>query len=307
MVRKSKGVGLATVLMVGLLGNVPAAAALDLQGTRSTAMGGTLRAAPSSETALLLNPAGMSLSRAYVLSGLYQYRASDAASFVNASVVDSATKKLAAGLYYSFVYASPSRTLYNVPGGSFTLEETLKTHEAGLALSYPLASMLHLGVGVKYVNVAVEQPEGTPETAADDGASGVSMDMGAILVPFPSLHLAVTYSNAIPLDHETYPRLLGMGISYGLGTRLLAEFDTVLDFDRGDGVKASYHGGGEFVLAQRYGVRAGAMHDTLRDATYVTCGLGVLAQKVALDFALRQMVDGGAETMVAFSVRFFVQ
>jgi hypothetical protein len=270
-------------------------------------MGGTLRASPTGESALLLNPAGMSLTRSYILSALYQFRASDTGSLVNVSVVDSATKRIAAGLYYSFVYSSPSQTLGLPDGTTFSMEETLMTHEAGLAVSYPLGDILHLGITSKYISVGVEQPDETPDGAVDDGDSGVTMDIGLIVKIMPTLNLGVVYRNAIPMDHPTYPRLLGMGVSYALGTRLLAEFDVQLDFDRAEEVKPSYHGGAELFLATRYALRGGVMHDTLREATYATGGLGLVTKKLGLDFGLRQMVEGGAETLVAFSVRLFVQ
>jgi hypothetical protein len=284
-----------------------AAAAQDLQGSRSIAMGGTLRAAPSGDAALLLNPAGMTLHKAYVVNALYQYRVSDAGNLVNVSVVDSATKRIAAGLFYSFMHATPSRTLAMPGKTTFSLEETLSGHETGLALSYPLANLIHLGMTGKYVKVSVEQPEETPAEVQDDGDSGFTMDFGAVLKPLPSLNLGVVYTNAIPIEHTAYSRQLGMGIAYAVGTKFLAEFDAVLDFDRAEELKASYHGGAELFLGTSYAIRGGAMHDTIREATYVTGGLGVVAKKIALDFGLRQMVDGGAETMVAFSVRLFLQ
>ena len=296
-----------TCLLTASVIGPPAAAAQDILGPRSVGMGGTLRAAPSGETALLLNPAGMTLRKSYVVNALYQYRASDAGSLVNVSVVDSATKAIAADLFYSFMHASPRRAL-TMPGNKiFSLEETISGHESGLALAYPLANLVHLGLTGKYVRISVEQPEDTPEAVQNDGDSGFTMDFGVVVRPLPSINLAATFVNAIPIDDPAYTRQLGLGVSYAMGSRLLAEFDAVLDFDRGDEVKASYHGGAELFMGNFYALRGGAMHDTFRDATYVTGGLGVVAKKLALDFGLRQMVDGGAETMIAFSARVFLQ
>lgn len=283
-------------------------ATTDLWGTRSMGMGGTLRAVPIGESALFLNPAGMSLTQAYVVGALYQYRFSDSGHQVTAAVVDSATKRIAAGLYYSYGNFSPSRTLYNLPNKTtFDLAETIQSHEAGLALSYPLMDVLHLGVTTKYVNVDVEQPEKTPDSLHDGGASTVTLDVGLVLRVLSVISIGAAFVNAIPVDHETFPKQLGMGAAYAMGSRLLVEFDAVLDFDRGDGVKASYHGGAELFLGERFAVRGGAMHDTWREATYATGGLGLVTSKIALDFGLRQMVDGGAETLLAFSARLFVQ
>jgi hypothetical protein len=309
MVRRSPSF-VATLLAVTLIlsvAGVPAAAAQDLLGSRAVAMGGALRAAPSGETAVLLNPAGLTLNKNYILHGSYSYRGSDSASILTASVVDSVTKKLAAGLYYAYIHASPSRTLPIKGGKVFTLEETIDTHEAGLALAYPLGQILHLGVTTKYVNLTREQPEDTPEAALADGANGVTMDIGVILRVIPQLNLAATFHNAIPIDHESYARSLGLGVSYAFGTMFLAEFNTVLDFDRAEEIKPSYHGGLELFLGGKYALRGGVMHDTFREATYASGGVGFMTNKIGLDFGLRQMVDGGAETLIAFSVRLFVQ
>jgi hypothetical protein len=291
---------------LGLLLGSQAAAAQDLVGSRSLAMGGTLRAAPSADAAVLLNPAGMSLGKSYHVNGLYEYRASDAASLAHVSVVDSFTARVAAGLFYSFAHATPTVSLPVCGGQVFSLAETFNTHEAGLALAYPLAQMFHIGLTGKYVYQSVEQPEGTPEAAKREGISGFTMDVGGIFRPMPALHLAVTGQNLVGLSSVFYPRLLGLGVSYALGTRLLAEFDSVLNFSTDEKVKASYHVGGELFLAGAYALRAGYMYDSLRVANYVSGGLGLVSKKIALDFGLRQMVSGGAETTVAFSLRLFL-
>ncbi len=269
-------------------------------------MGGTLRASPSADSALLLNPAGMSLARSYAISGLYEFRASDTASLTNISVVDSVTSRVAAGLFYSYGHASPSRTIPLGGGQTFALNETVNIHEAGLALSYPLFNMLHLGVTTKYVRQSVDQPEGTPAELAAPTESGVTLDVGAILRPIPALSLGAVGYNLIPIDGSAYPREVGFGISYALGGVFLAEFDAVLNRNGADSVKASYHGGGELFLANTYAFRGGAMYDTLRQATYVSGGLGLVSSKVGLDFGLRQMVDGGAETLIALALKLFV-
>ena len=303
--QKFRGLTLGLGAFVMLFGS-SATAEQDLVGSRSLAMGGGLRAAPSSEAAVLLNPAGMSLSRAFQLNGLYQYRGSDSANMVNVSIVDSITAAVAAGLYYSYIHTTPQQTLDLGNDQTFDLKETRTTHEVGLALSYPMGSAFHLGLTTKYVRQAVEQPEGTPAEAKSEGVQGLTLDVGGILQPLSFLNLAVTGHNLIPVDSKIYPRLLGMGASFSLGTTFVAAFDTVLNFTSAEKIKPSFHGGGELFLANAYALRGGAMHDTLRKATYATVGLGLVSSKAGLEFGLRQMVDGGSETMLAFSLRLSV-
>ena len=301
-----RGAILATVLLLALWA-APAGAALDLLGTRGIAMGGALRASPSGESAVLLNPAGMTLTRSYVINALYEFRVSDSASLLNASVVDSLTSRVAAGLYYSFSHATPSRVLSLGGGKVFELEETRMTHEAGLAMSYPVGTYLHLGVSTRYVNISVEQPDNTPkEAVVEDDINSVTGDIGGIITPLEGLRIAVVGYNLIPVEGTEFLTLLGLGISYTFGSRFLAEFDTVLDFTREETAAASYHGGLELFLGQNVALRGGFMHDTVREASYASGGLGFISRKMGVDFGLRQMVDGGAETLLAFSIRLFM-
>ena len=304
--KRCSGVLLGAALAM-ILAPAPVLAALDLQGTRSIAMGGALRASPTGESAILLNPAGMSLLRNYIVSGLYQFRVSDEASLVNAAVVDSATNRIAAGLFYSFSHANPTRTLALAGGGAFALEDTIMTHEAGIALAYPFGTYLHIGLITRYVNISVEQLENTPPEAQLEDIDTVTMDVGAIVCPFDSLRIAVVGYNVIPVEGYAFPIQLGLGISYAFGSKFLAEFDTVLDFSREETVAASYHGGVELFVASLVALRAGFQHDTVREASYASGGVGFITKKVGVDLAVRQMVDGGAETLLAVSIRMFVQ
>jgi hypothetical protein len=291
-------------LTLGIVGG-QSAAAQDLQGTRSLSMGGSLRAAPSGDAAVLLNPAGMSLFRTYSINAGYMYRVADKGNLLNVSIVDSATKALAAGLSYTYGHASPETTLAIGGGKTFDLNETSNTHEAAFALSYPLASIFHLGLTAKYVYHSIEQPEGTPEEARKGTTSGFTLDAGGLLSITKGFNLAAVGYNLIPVDNVLYPRALGLGVSYAFGTTFLAEFDSVLSFYE-QGMKPSFHGGGELFLGQSYAVRAGAMHDMARESTYVTAGLGLIASKIALDVGMRQMVKGGAETAIGVSIRAFL-
>jgi hypothetical protein len=191
-------------------------------------------------------------------------------------------------------------------GPAVAVTNTFNTHEGGLALSYPIGQMFYLGVTSKYVYQSVDQPDETPEAAQLEDANGFTMDVGAIFRPIPSINLAVTGHNLIGLDKFTYPRLLGLGVSYALGTRLLAEFDSVLNFSTAEELKASYHVGAELFLGNAYALRAGYLYDSLREANYVSGGLGLVSKKIGLDFGFRQMVSGGADTTIAFSVKLFL-
>jgi hypothetical protein len=303
--------GLALALVI-TAGSGRSAAARDLIGTRATGMGGALRAAALGSSSVLLNPAGMSLARMYVINTLYQWRGSDGASQLSASVVDSATsRKIAAGLFYNFSHASPEYTLGG-PNGPIGLEQTTNTHEIGAALSMPLGQYLVIGVSGRYINHGASLNDGAPEGIELPDISTFTMDVGGVIRLGSSFNIAVVGYNLIPVDDTfsaLFPQSLGLGVSYTLGTMFLAEFDTVFDFtsDKTKDVTASFHGGLEVFLGKRYVMRGGAMHSQYRDATYVSAGMGLVTKRLGIDASLRQMVDGGTETMLAFALRLFVQ
>lgn len=319
----------AVVVALLVLVSAPAEAALDLQGTRSLGMGGALRAAPAGESAMLLNPAGLRLTNAYMIFGLYQFRVSDNASLVNTSIMDSTTSGLAAGVFYSFSHASPSRHVPYKPNDPLLLQETIETHETGLSLAYVLFSRLYVGLTAKYVHYDLKQiymPYNTlkdtdPPIPTADVVSidTFTIDVGAIIQLFDGLHIGVVGYNLIPVQYnkivnnipiqvnsDAFPLSMGLGISYMFGQRLLAEFDAVMDFTTEETITSSFHGGAELYLGDMFALRGGVIFDTKADNTYVTGGLGFVYKKIGLDFGMRQMVDGGAETLIAFSIRMFL-
>lgn len=279
--------------------------ARDNVGTRATGMGEALRASASGYSAPLLNPAGLSLARMYSIAAQYQYRGSDGASMVNATIVDSVTAKVAAGLFYNFTYATPEHVVATPKGGA-PVEQTRMTHQVGLALSMPLTQWLLLGASTRYINHQTDVPEDAPDEVTAD-VSTVTVEAGAIVRPFGGLNLAAVGYNLIPVDPVLFPIQLGLGASYKVSVVTLA-FDSIIDFTTDpDGVTASFHGGIEGFFAKRFAVRAGAMHNLFREATYVTGGLGLVLKSIGVDVSLRQEVDGGNETQIAFALQLFVQ
>ena len=81
----------------------------------------------------------------------------------------------------------------------------------------------------------------------------------------------------------------------------------MLDFTTDEAMAASFHGGAEIFIKNMVALRGGAAYDTFQEATYVTAGLGIVTRKIGLDFGLRQMVEGGAESLLAFSLRVFLK
>src|SRR5678816_519036 len=110
----------------------------DLVGARALGMGEAVRAVATGAEAPLNNPAGMSLVKQYVIEGMYGFRVEDLGHHVNVSVVDSVTARVAAGLFYTFIYSEPKRG-FNWAGGQIKEASWTRTgHAAGLSLSMAL-------------------------------------------------------------------------------------------------------------------------------------------------------------------------
>src|SRR5205807_703736 len=110
----------------------PARAQSDFVGVRPMGMGEAQRATATGASGPLLNPAGMSLVRQYVIEGMYGIKIETVGHHANISVVDSITARIAAGLFYSFIYETP-KLGFNWAGGKIGSEQITRTgHAAGL-------------------------------------------------------------------------------------------------------------------------------------------------------------------------------
>lgn len=284
----------------------PARAANDLVGTRAAGMGGALRASAAGSAAVLVNPAGMSLAKQYVMNGLYQFRSSDSAHHAQASIMDSSTTAVAAGLSYSYVNASPDRTLATEDGG-LDLEESEQTHEVGLSLSLPLGQWLLFGLTTKYINYKARLADAVPGGLYGPSLSTVGLDVGAIIRLGDSVRVAAVGHNVVPVHEQLYPQQLGLGAAISPLQWLTAEFDSVIDFtsDPG-GVSANFHGGLEGFFGNSYAVRLGTQHNMFRQATHLAAGAAFMTPQFGFDVSLQQQVAGGKATTVVTSMQFFV-
>src|SRR5215831_14405916 len=113
----------------------------EVVSPRALGMGESLRAAASGGLATSLNPAGVALSRMYVLEGGYGYRPEDHSNIQAASICDSVTSRVAACLSYNHL----SSDLTTDGQGDRS------RHDAGLTVAVPLGD-LALGTTWRYVS-----------------------------------------------------------------------------------------------------------------------------------------------------------
>jgi hypothetical protein len=269
----------AIVLLIAFAVTRPAQAFEDFEGTRALAMGGATRAWALADSAVLLNPSGMSLAKAYNVEAAYAYGTRLSEQFFHASVVDSTSgSNLAGGLYYTYHLDKPA----GLAGHG---------HEVGAALSLPLGDSIALGGTLKWFRLdgADDNPARAALLAAPT-SDGLTCDVGATVRPMSSISFGVVGVNLIDRHSGQVPKMLTYGVAYLPVPDLVLAADGVTslardDFTgrRGTGVKA----GLEASVAQRVALRAGGGIDPIAGAGYLAVGFSAVSEVAAVDVGAR--------------------
>jgi len=303
-----------------------ASAQADFVGTRAMGMGEALRANAAGAAGPILNPAGMSLSRGYVIEASYGIRIEDLGHHAFVSIVDSVTSRIAAGLYYSYINAGP-KLGFNWAGGRVdNANLTRDGHAAGLSLSIALGERFLLGASVKYLHFETKAalPEGTvPAELVLDRVNGVTFDVGVLIKAHPKLHLGVVGYNLWDHGSRESPASLGLGLSFIALPQLSINFDAVVNFtgykepvvdEANPLIVKSYNfkatarlgPGIEWLIASKVPLRLGFVYDTGLSGAYITAGTGYFGQKWAIDLSYRAKVAGGIENFLMLGLRIFI-
>jgi hypothetical protein len=283
-------------ILVATLPPARAWAVDDFAGTRVLGMGDASRAYAVGDAGPALNPSGMSLIKNFqVLEGAYSYSSRLHAHTLHASMVDNTSGfGIAGGLYYNYHLAEP-------PGGV-----TGRGHEAGLALSVPVATRATIGGTVKYYSLS-----GDDAPAAHTG--GVTFDLGTTITLLPQLSVAVVGTNLRDLDNSNAAHGVGYGIALIPVADLVIAADGWTRFtpDNHTGRKGtSVMVGGDLTVAGKLDVRLGGGYDAATANGYASAGLSAVSEIGAIDAGIRQDVvvheNSQRATIVAISPRLFI-
>jgi hypothetical protein len=268
----------------------------DFSTTRTIGMGEASRAYAVGNVGPALNPSGMSLVKNFqVLEGSYGYSSRLHAHTLHASMVDNTSNfGIGGGLYYNYRFSEPP----GVPSG--------RGHEAGLALSVPLAMRATLGGTVKYFSLSgAEAPAGN--------MSGVTFDIGATITVLPKLSLAVVGTNLRDLHNSNATQGVGYGIALIPMPDLVIVADGWTRFtpDNYTGRKGTnVMVGGDLTIGGKFDVRLGGGYDAATQNGYGAAGVSLVSEVGAIDGGIRQdiVVHAGSlrATVVAVSLRLFI-
>ncbi|HSY37999.1 MAG TPA: hypothetical protein VLA79_00685 [Polyangia bacterium] len=266
--------------------------------TEALGMGGASRAWAIGDEGPLLNPSGMSLTKAYTIDGTYGYASRLSDQFLHASIVDSTSPfNLAGGLYYTYHSSSPSGL-------------SAHGHEGGLALSFPFGPYVSIGATLKYFKL-----EDADVFNNHDG--GLTFDVGATIRPTQVVSLGLVGTNLRDLVTSQATQALGYGVALIPLTNMLVVADGLTRFtaDNETGRKGtSLMGGAGYTFVGKLAVRAGGGYDASTGNGYLTFGLSGVSEIGAFDGGVRQdltrsMLASGAEvreTVLQVSLRLFI-
>jgi hypothetical protein len=302
----------------------PAWAQYDFVGVRPMGMGEAGRATATGASGPLMNPAGMSLVRQYVIEGMYGIKIEDVGHNANLTVVDSITSRVAAGLFYTFIYETP-KLGFNWAGGRIESEQITRTgHAAGLSLSLPLGDRFILGVTAKYLHfdTTAPLPMGTvPDHLTLDTVNSVTFDIGMIVRLGDRFNIGLIGYNLWDHGSRESPLSLGIGLAYIPIPSLSINFDTVVNFTGYQNYRidmmtgkvsldqrttARLGPGIEWLAGNKVPIRAGVVYDSGLPATYLTVGLGYLSTAFGIDLSYRGKVQGGLENFLMLGIRIFI-
>ncbi len=271
---------------------VPLAREDTYETARGLGMGMGTRASVIGTSALAYNAANLPLARLYHIEATALTVPGEGAWSVGGAITDSVTSWLAAGVGFRGVFGEGSRDHSGWDGR--------------IALGFPLADVISLGVSGRYVRLNAAQDEMGRNLS--DEVDGFTVDASARLTPLPGLHIAALAYNLVDRDSALAPRMVGGGASYSFAEAFTVGGDALVDLSTFDQAEVIFGLGGEYLVAGQFPIRAGYRRDNGRELNQVTASIGYVDQRLGLDIALRQDVGSGPnETELLFGFRYHVQ
>jgi len=269
------------------------AAADTTESARGMGMGTGVRASAAGTSALAYNPANLSLARLYHIESGIAYDPGAGRFGLNAGIVDSTTDTLALGMSF--------RALLGDGDGGYG------GYDGRVGLGMALGEAVSIGLSGRYLNYTRtgQLPSGI---TSDRVARGFTLDAALRVSPLSGFHLAALGLNLIDLETGLAPVQVGGSASYTIAGVFTIGGDVLVNLSKGvDGTPLMIGGGLEWLTGGRVPIRAGYIYDELRLTHVFTAGLGYVDQKVGIDLALRQDVDGQNDTLMMASFRYFVR
>ncbi len=254
----------------------------DLVGPRALALSASIGVAASNE-GIWVNPASVAPRKRYSLEtdGFVDRRGADTtARFYGASVVDSVSAPVAAGI--SYMHADEGPYTGNAFWGT---------------IAGPVAPGLFLGVSGKYLSFK-----------GPANVSAATVDAGLLWQVAPMFSIGAAGYNLVSIDAPgVAPLGYGAGVGVGSDRSFQVTADWRADQDRAAKTTNRWSLGGEVLLGDLVPVRAGWMRDETLGGSWWSVGAGLVTRGgVSLDVGYRQSVDDPSARMIAGALKLFM-
>jgi hypothetical protein len=265
---------------------------------RGLALGSGVRASAISTSALAYNTAGLPLGKLYHLEGIFDLQPSKDTIGLGAAVVDSSTSSLAAGL--------------SIRGLIENGREGVNGIDAYLGLGLPLADILSIGVGGRYINLWTPHGyDGDERNERYDSegyflTKGFTLDTAVRINPVEILHVAALAYNVVNRHSAYVPVMAGGSVAFNIGRSFIVGVDSLADLSTFKRAQLLIGGGGEYLSGPGVPLRLGYRYDNGRRIHLVAGGIGYTSQSFGLDLSLQQEVSGGHDTRITAAVRIYV-
>ncbi|MFH1016716.1 MAG: hypothetical protein V1798_00875 [Pseudomonadota bacterium] len=240
--------------------------------------GGAYRALADSNSAILINPAGITQNKGQsVVSGDYMHNKRAGSNAFSVSAVDAKTLDfLALGIEYD--------------RDAFTVNKGVVVNQVTVAAAYAYEEIVSVGANVKGYVSTVNDPFTT-------GPKGADMDLGLLVKPISILSMALTVQNLFQGNRRPpFPFVLGFGAGLNLKPHARLAVDLTRDFQTPSVAKVNSYFGAELRLVEGVYARGGFGLDRVRDDNFWSGGLALNGPKISLNFTFSQRLNPAAET-----------
>ena len=263
----------------------------QLVGAKSLAMGGAHRGFGTANDTLIVNPAGMAITRRYNSQVQYGYNTQDHISRVLISAVDSSTSPLAAGLGYTREWGNPSGV-------------DLGMNRVYMGLAYALTPGIAFGITGQNARGNFVEDDTRRRQNNFNGTAGAMVSLGQ------RIGLGAVYENFMRIkEDEVMPSTIGLGASVNIFLATLAA-DYVIDMRRGQKRARTFGVGAEVLVLQHLALRGGYRmgHQTTAKVgplkKFVTGGLGLVSHQAGLEVSAERGVEHTNEWQIITNLQY---
>ncbi|MGB9600263.1 MAG: hypothetical protein ACP5QK_08875 [Myxococcota bacterium] len=262
--------------------------AQQITGSKAFSMSDAFSAVASTNDALFINAAGISLyPNRYNIDLLHQYKNDGGFNISTISILDSTTFPLGAEFAFSYMWGED----YGVDKKGYRLD---------LGFSYPFATRLLWGFDVKYVRLDIASKE--------NAINAATADTGFLFLVNKWFRVSLYGQNLIYVGRDELPTKSGAGTMIGTESSFYAAEDTVFSFYRNGERKITQSVGANLFLSGMFSLSAGYKYDqTQKNNHFISAGTGLFSKAAGVEISYRLAIEEKGDFQLLGSIKFFME